>query len=133
MMDEEIVARGSYQEAVTFLCIEPLDAPPLAWQPGRLFIGRTVGDINRWCGVVCRPHLSPIGLEHYRIFGHLHDDGLHPCPVLLPDRVLSDGRVEPQTPTVPFAVIEDAFEDALGLARPALAAVDVIARAEGLY
>jgi hypothetical protein len=42
-------------------------------------------------------------------------------------------RVEPQTPTVPVAVIEDAFEDALGLARPALAAVDVIARAEGLY
>ena len=33
MMDEEIIARGSYQEPVTFLCVEPLDAPPLAWQP----------------------------------------------------------------------------------------------------
>jgi hypothetical protein len=30
MMDEEIITRGSYQEAITFLCVEPLDAPPLA-------------------------------------------------------------------------------------------------------
>jgi hypothetical protein len=133
MMDEEIIARGSYQKAVTLFCVEPLDASPLAWQPGRLFIGRPVGDSHRRRGVVCRPHLYPVGLKHYRVFGHLHDDGLHPSPVLFPDGVLSDGRVEPQAPTVAFAVVEDAFEDALRLARPALAPIDVVARAEGLY
>src|SRR5215210_1469597 len=133
MMDEEIIACGSYQETVTFLCVEPLDASPLAWQRGRLVIGRPVGSSNRWRDLACRSGLSPVGLEHDGVFGHLHDDGLHPGPVLLPDRVLRDGRIEPQAPAVAFAVVEDSFEEALGLAGPAFAPVEGVARTEGLY
>jgi hypothetical protein len=45
--------------------------------------------------------------------------------VLFPDWVL--GGVEPEAPTVAFAVVEDPFEDGLGLAGTALTPVDIVA------
>ena len=52
--------------------------------------------------------------------------------MLLPYRVLGDGRVQPQPPSVALAVVEHALEDALGLTGSAFAAVDVVPGPEGL-
>ena len=115
MVDEEIIARGTYQEAVPLLRVEPLDASPLARRPFSPAASssellscatRTQREVGR---AVCGRGLCPVGLQDYGVFRHLHDHGLDPGPVLPPDRVLGDGRVEPETPPVAFAVVEDAL------------------------
>ncbi len=131
-LDLPLLACGPDQEPVALLGVEPLDAALL---PGRVGRRRGLLGLGLSVGRSYRPRLvggfllglPAVGFEDDGILGYFHDDRVHAGPVLFPDRVLGDRRVEPEAPTVVLPVVEDALEEDLGLPGTALAAVDVVA------
>src|SRR5918997_6304877 len=157
VVHEQVVAGRSYQEPVALFGIEPLHPSllPVRFGARRLCrcLRRCLRSLRRGCDGEARGlrqattilglvALSVLGgerwgalghLQDYRIFGHLHDDRLDAGPVLFPDRVIRHRRVEPHTPAVLLAVVEDALEDAHRFVGGPVATVDVVAGAERLH
>jgi hypothetical protein len=135
VVDEEVFARRTDEEPVALLRVEPFDAPALSRRPVGVFRLAVEGSLHDGPDPDggCRRGSLRVGLEHYRVLGHLDGHRLHANPMLFPDGVFGDGRVQPQPPAVAFPVVEDALEDALWLAGTSLAAVDVVAGAERLH